>query len=422
MEKRARSLSQRNFNKAIDRYETFILNDNVTLEEHEVMFQDVSNAWLNVQEKHEQFILSIPEDQDCDYGWIDDLESKYHVLRSKKCAFERGLKDSLVLKEKEKKDVSVKSLRESELQVQMIKLKERFNIEVNRLTNISKTFKTLEDVNNGILKGIKCNFDKQLQIGDDIFQRISEMCINENMELIVDQSIFAVSDEFLQHFYQMSSKLSCPEKGAGDISEQRKPLMHMEKMKFPKFNGNCRDWPQFKKDFEMQVSSAVLDATTVSYALRNALPDNVKSLIRNMSDDITEMWKRLDERFGDEAKIVEVVLNDIKSFRPIRENEEKRLLYFIDTIEKATNELIYLGREAEIQNSTIIGLIEEKLPDDLKRKWVERIYEKNSPVDKKDKFPGFLKFLLERKLIIEYECNISRKTKEEKKVNVKLKN
>ena len=109
MEKRARSLSQRNFNKAIDRYETFILNDNVTLEEHEVMFQDVSIAWLNVQKKHEQFILLIPEDQDSDYGWIDDLESKYHVLRSKKCAFERGLKDSLVLKEKEKRMFLVKA-------------------------------------------------------------------------------------------------------------------------------------------------------------------------------------------------------------------------------------------------------------------------------------------------------------------------
>ena len=84
-----------------------------------------------MQKKHEQFILSIPEDQDCDYGWIDDLESKYHALRSKKCAFERGLKDSLVLKEKEKKDVSVKSLRESELQVQMIKLKE-----VRKMVNI----------------------------------------------------------------------------------------------------------------------------------------------------------------------------------------------------------------------------------------------------------------------------------------------
>ena len=204
MEKRARSLSQRNFNKTIDRYETFILNDNITLE-HEVMFQDVSIAWLNVQEKHEQFILSIPEEQECDFAWIDDLETKYHGLRSKKCPFERSLKDALVVKEKEKRDVSAKSLRESEVQMQMMKLKERFNIEVNRLTNISETFKTLDDINNGILKGIKCDFDIQLQIVGDVFQRTSEMCINENMELTVDQSFLAVSDEFLQRFYLIAS-------------------------------------------------------------------------------------------------------------------------------------------------------------------------------------------------------------------------
>ena len=107
-------------------------------------------------------------------------------------------------------------------------------------------------------------------------------------------------------------------------------------MKFPKFSGNCRDWPQFTKDFEKQVSSVIVDESTVSYALRNALPDNAKTLVRNMSDNMKEMWTRLDEKYGDEGKTVEIVLNDIKHFRPIKENEERRLLVFIDIIEKAS--------------------------------------------------------------------------------------
>ena len=110
----------------------------------------------------------------------------------------------------------------------------------------------------------------------------------------------------------------------------------------------------------------------------------------------------------------------IQPVEPVKEHEEKRLLSFIDTIEKASLELKYLGREAEIKNSTIISIIEEKLPDDLRRKWIERIYDKDSKIDKSDKFPGFLKFLLERKMVIEYGLNVTKKCREEFRGSIKM--
>ena len=194
----------------------------------------------------------------------------------------------------------------------------------------------------------------------------------------------------------------------------------MEKLKFPKFNGNCRDWPQFRKDFEKQVENVIKDEATVSYALRNALPENIKSLVRNLSDDLKAMWRRLEERYGDEGKIVEIVLNDIKHYKPVRENEERRLLNFTDIIEKADLEVKYLRRESEIKKSTIISIIEEKLPDEFRRKWIEQISDKESTFDKRDKFPGFLKFLLERKMVIEYEINLTKRTRDDFKGNVKM--
>ena len=92
-----------------------------------------------------------------------------------------------------------------------------------------------------------------------------------------------------------------------------------------------------------------------------------------MSDDLKELWRRLGERYGDEREIVEIVLNYIKHYKPVRDNEERRLLNFI---EEADLELKSLGRESEIKNSTIISIIEEKLPAELRRKWIERIYDK----------------------------------------------
>ena len=186
-------------------------------------------------------------------------------------------------------------------------------------------------------------------------------------------------------------------------------------MKFPKFSSNCRDWPQFKKDFEKQVSSVIVVEPTVSYALRNALPDNAKSLVRDMSDNIKEMWRQLDERYGDEGKIAEIILNDIKHFRPIKANEERRLLTFIGIIEKASMETKYPGWEPEIKNSTFVSIIEEKLPEKLRKKWIERIYEKDGTIENGEEFPEFLKFLFDRKTVVEYDLSLLKRNQKRSK-------
>ena len=45
-------------------------------------------------------------------------------------------------------------------------------------------------------------------------------------------------------------------------------------------------------------------------------------------------------------------------------------------------------------------MIDENLPEEMRRKWIERINDKESTIDKKDKFPRFLKFLVERKKLL----------------------
>ena len=65
----------------------------------------------------------------------------------------------------------------------------------------------------------------------------------------------------------------------------------------------------------------------------------------------------------------------------------------------------YLELETEIKNSTTISISEEKMPEELRKKCIEIIYDKESAIDKGDNFPGFLKFLLERKMVVEYDLN-----------------
>ena len=46
-------------------------------------------------------------------------------------------------------------------------------------------------------------------------------------------------------------------------------------------------------------------------------------------DNFNEMWKRLDEKYGVEGKMVDIILA-VKNFKQIKDNENKCLIQFID--------------------------------------------------------------------------------------------
>ena len=429
VEQRARSLSLRNFTKACNRYETFLSEVEKSAEENQLCFEDIVNTWSLLQEKQNEYLLKLDQEMyDNEISWIDEPENRFHALRSKKCQLEILLKEEKMKREKEELYQKTIELAESDelkrqdkIKETVRKMKEKYEVEVNRLHNICQSFENLPKVTERVLKNVKYDFDNQYKEVKMVIDSLSELVNQETIFEKENKELTEILTKFFDMMYAASSsKPFQSENGGGDVLQDRKSFTHMEKLKFPKFSGNCRDWPQFRKDFEKQVENVIKDEATLSYALRNALPENIKSLVRNMSDDLKEMWRRLEERYGDEGKIVEIVLNDIKHYKPVRENEERRLLNFIDIIEKADLELKYLGRESEIKNSTIISIIEEKLPDELRRKWIERIYDKESTIDKRDKFPGFFKFLLEKKMVIEYEINLTKRTRDDIKGNVKM--
>ena len=92
---------------------------------------------------------------------------------------------------------------------------------------------------------------------------------------------------------------------------------------------------------------------------RNVLPEDAKVWVRNM-DTFVEVWKRLDEKYGDERKLVDIIFANVKNFKQIKDNENKRLIQFIDVLEKVNLEMKILGGGSELQNTTIVKIIERK--------------------------------------------------------------
>lgn len=176
-----------------------------------------------------------------------------------------------------------------------------------------------------------------------------------------------------------------------------KVLMKQDKVKF---DGELREYPRFKKDFEVQVMPSLKSATAL-YTLRSCLGTEPLAVVKGVDDDITEKWKRLDERYGDPAKVANVIINSVQRVKPIKEGEDKRFIEFVKIVDSGYQDLMRISLEKEI--TTTSSIIEKRLPPDVRKDWAKLVSSNTSSVDKKDKFPSLLKFLLNQKRAIEYD-------------------
>ena len=137
-----------------------------------------------------------------------------------------------------------------------------------------------------------------------------------------------------------------------------------------------------------------LDKDSACYILRSCLEKEPAETVKGIDDDIKEMWKRLDEKYGDPAKLTNTIINTIQDIRPIKEGEKKRFIELVDAVEDEYKDLKRLGLEREITTTSSVSIIERKLPANVKREWAKLISADNSMLDKTDKFPSLLNFLL----------------------------
>lgn len=71
------------------------------------------------------------------------------------------------------------------------------------------------------------------------------------------------------------------------------------------------------------------------------------------------------------------------------------------------------GLEKKISNSTIVSIIEEKLPELNEKEWIKIVTSKTKPGIAKDNFPALLNLLLEFRERIKYKfCDLRERISE----------
>ena len=187
----------------------------------------------------------------------------------------------------------------------------------------------------------------------------------------------------------------------------KRPI-RLEKMPLPKFDGQLRNYPQFKKDFNELVLPNI-NPKEAAFTLRNCVPSHVNEFLSCCNDDISEMLQRLDVKFGDPCKIIESIVSEIHKFKKMEAEDTKRVIQFVNTLEKAHRDLKSLHLEGEIANANTVSVIENKLPRMIQMAWYREIYKEDSSVDKTAKFTHLLKFLVTERDALEYASSDLRK-------------
>ena len=204
-------------------------------------------------------------------------------------------------------------------------------------------------------------------------------------------------DEVYQTFSDTQEKFFVYKRNNEETEDKLK--VKLKPVELPRFTGSIRDYPRFRKDFESQILPHA-SPESAAFTLRQCLGKEVQEKVSLVEDDVDKMLQKLDEEYGDPSILTDLVVNEIKSYAV--NGKKERLVKFIDIVEKGHHDLCKLGLEGEISNTTVVGIIEAKLPDETRQKWVERVCSKDSKVDMRNKFPSLLEYLQEVRRSLKY--------------------
>ena len=176
--------------------------------------------------------------------------------------------------------------------------------------------------------------------------------------------------------------------------ESRDSSFKYKKMEFPRFNGTIRQYCTFKRDFKDIIQDpGVYDEKHMSHILRHeCLTGDAKNLVHNIHS-FQDLWAKLDEKYDDEAEVVEIVSRQIYMLKKVEEEDYEGLVKLIDIVEKANLDLTAMGSTAVLNNPMTVRMVLQKCPKGVKEGLAKELATKKPS----EEFDALLKYLVLRR-------------------------
>ena len=400
------------------------------------MYAEVKEAWKIVQEKHDEYSsqLESPEGEGQEDPWIDELDPYYFALQIKvdkyleSCKRMKRENEETKMKEQakeeeEKAKAEEKIMRDKEEQLKVENQKRlladvliqrdqehiRFQRSVDHIEELlGETNEDKCKYASEALKEAEVRLKERMDICEQIQQKyISNLESKEEKEkelgITIWETFNKICNKILMFIGQHGMKLKDKAEKGGGCTDQGSSF-RLEKLRFQIFDGNVRKYPRFKSEFNKYVEP-ICNPDQVAFILRSYLSEEIKEEVDNLGDDLKDIWDCLDKKYGDQGKLIDAIMSEVKEMPFFEDDDEQGILLMINTIEKAHRDLLLLGLESEIINSTIVLMIEQKMPKEMEREWIKIVTGEKRTEIAKDKFPSLLKLLILFRERLEYEMS-----------------
>ena len=121
-----------------------------------------------------------------------------------------------------------------------------------------------------------------------------------------------------------------------------------------------------------------------------------------LKNDLEEIWQRLEDRFGRPELAARAFLSDLRQIKQVSEGDTDKFIKLADTVERCFRGLERIKMDHEISISTVIGVIEGKLPLSLKTLWSVEVCSSSMIFNSNGRSQQLLQFLLKHRRAMEY--------------------
>ena len=383
--KKKRSMVKSQFTRAEKSLSRLLEGEDTIEEQISKRFNDLSQKWQEVQDAHDLYITEVSaENVEEENVWIEEIEVRF---------------------EKIERDTMIYFRKIGQQQQPLIATMPRYE----PITKI--------DGSDGATSGQYSNKSgTPLAQASNVAEAPSLLeQTAASSSATIDQSLVEDSTQQISTPSSASATQLVENETASSVVAMDRPLLggvlQLEKLKLEKYDGDIRKYPAFKARFNSYIEPMCPKSQT-AFLLRSHLGTVVREEVENVEDDVSLLWQRLDSKYGNARKYIDVVLSDLSK---VSKGDGMAALHMINTVEKAYRDLVRIGAEMEMSNSYMISMIERKLPEQMRIEWVKSIAEKGE-TDSQDVFRLLMEFLAKWRKIIEYDAAAIRKTSDKKMV------
>ena len=300
--KQKRAVAKSQFTRAERSLRRLIESDDTVEEQISKRLIELSQKWQDIQDVHDEYATKVPAEQvEEEDRYIEEIEMRFEAIEKDAVVFLRKFVE-----------------------------KQRGPVVVNTPSN------TPTSKNEGTSDAIGSQSSQASDTTLGLAADLNEPTATSGVETTIDHH------PVIPKMRNGSESNSIVEQPA------LRNVIKFEKQKLEIFEGDIRKYPGFKERFTSYIEPRY-SKSEAALCLRLQLSATVRDEVENIEDDVALLWQRLDLKYGNTRKYIDVVLSDISK---LSKGDGMATLNMINMVEKSYRDLVRIGSQTEMSNSS----------------------------------------------------------------------